>query len=75
MIGANLQEVDTEDGQGFRHMITPPSPSLIPGEGQYDDRVGFVNFMPDAADFIVRRVKYRTTVEEFFDRPRKQPFG
>lgn len=67
VIGSNLQIVETERG-GTSGECQGPATSLIPDENnRFDRRVGFVNFKPDA-DGLVRRIDYRTTEFEYFDK-------
>lgn len=43
-----------------------PSDSLIPATTPQDDRIGFVNFWPDAGDGVLRAVNYRLRQNEVF---------
>lgn len=69
VVGSNLVQKGQEDvGQTLYTATTQdviPSPSLLPANDRRDRRLGFVNVHPDP-DGIVRRVFYRTTLEEFF---------
>jgi adenylate cyclase len=61
VIGSNFAD---EAIPGSPRSYTPPSRDLVPG-GAADDRVGYVNFWPDA-DGVVRTVKYHLTRAEVF---------
>ena len=74
VIGANLESRDQgalEGEERLRQTLVAPSSSLIPPpERGMDDRVGYVNFWADNEDNVVRRVLYRTTIEELEGLPR-----
>ena len=73
VIGANLEQRDQGARAGserIRHALVPPSSSLIPPpERGLDHRAGFVNFWPDPEGLLVRKARYRTTLEEINDLP------
>ena len=54
VVGANFDE--SRDWQ-----LVLPNSTLIPPPQQQDDRVGFVNFLPDATDAKVREVRFFLT--------------
>ena len=71
VIGMNLQDRDEEpdvDQATVSHKaaMALPTPALRPPAGR--SWLGFVNLRPDD-DQIVRRVRYRTTLPEFFGTP------
>jgi adenylate cyclase len=59
VIGSNFADEPTP---GSPRSYSLPSPDLVPG-GAADDRIGFVNFWPDA-DGVIRTVRYRLTQSE-----------
>jgi adenylate cyclase len=69
VIGSNFAD---EGIAGSSRSYTLPSTDLIP-DGAADDRVGYVNFWPDAADGVIRTVKYRQTQLEAFQREADGP--
>lgn len=70
VIGSNF--VDEQEGAASRALsieaasvrkLTQPAPNLISAP-DHDDRVGFVNFWPDAVDEVIRRARYRLSERE-----------
>jgi CHASE2 domain-containing sensor protein len=61
VLGANFDfsAVVGTDG-GFAKAV-PPSTTLIPAPGIYDDRVGYVAFFPDPLDGKIRTIRFQIT--------------
>ena len=59
VIGSNFV---SDTSHGFSTLHTSPPETLVPQTVPVDDRVGFVNFWPDADD-VVRRAQFRVTSE------------
>jgi adenylate cyclase len=59
VIGSNFVSATSH---GFSTLHTSPPETLVPQTVPVDDRVGFVNFWPDADD-VVRRAQFRVTSE------------
>jgi adenylate cyclase len=62
VIGSNfVQQTAEADRVGWVHAL--PTDSLVPQTQPLDARVAFVNFWPDATDEVIRRARFRLTVE------------
>jgi two-component sensor histidine kinase/CHASE2 domain-containing sensor protein len=67
VVGSNFTSAQLNRVEGgLTAAITLPSDSLIPQAGEQDDRVGFVNFWPDA-DGVIRSTKFQTNFGEFLE--------
>jgi adenylate cyclase len=62
VIGSNFAD---EEGAASTRDMTFPSKDLI-GNGETDDRVGYVNFWPDP-DGIIRTVRYKRSLADVFN--------
>ena len=64
VVGSNFTEI--EQPNGLQTWVqTMPSDSVVPQTSPTDERVGFVNYLADPVDGIVRSALYRTTAETF----------
>ncbi len=66
VIGSNFADAERESGAGSA--LSPPAPTLIPGDAANDPRVGFVNFWGDG-DGVVRRTYFRRTIQDVAGQP------
>ncbi len=61
VIGSNFSDSSTNASRGMGAELTMPTTALIPSP---DERVGYVNFWPDA-DGVIRRAVFQTSFAQF----------
>jgi adenylate cyclase len=62
VIGSNF--VDADRGGSLRTSLAVPSETVIPATTPLDNRIGYVNFWPDAVDGIIRSCNYRISLSQ-----------
>jgi len=72
VLGANFSHHLAADGASH-WQLSMPSESLLPPEEAADGQIGFVNFWPDAADDLIRQVRYEASLEALEGFPGGEP--